>query len=164
MSNRSWTRRSIEERTLLNPPFVARIIRAVADGYVAEADEGLPFPLLFLAVPAALHPQTRSAVPSNIRKSLRAWTLENSYLRETLALRAEAIAPTVREATVFALRGGLVALDGTALTAPPMPRLRSRPTDSEDVKTVLSRARFIGRWFAHGGDVATIYASWGVRP
>jgi hypothetical protein len=164
MSSREWSRRTVEERTLLNPPFVARVVQSVADGYAAETGEGVPFPLIFLAVPAALHQRTRVALPTTVRTSLRAWTLEHSFLRATFALRASAIASHVREGALFGISGGLLTLnDGSLLVVRPRGK-RRRSVDSEEVKTILSRARFVGRWFARSGDVASIYASWGVRP
>jgi hypothetical protein len=157
-------RRSIEERTLLNPAFVGRLIASSASGYVAEAEEGLAFPLIFLAVPAALHAETRRALPGSIRTSLAAWALQHPYLRESLGVRARAVAPAVREGLSFALRGGGLAIDDQGRIVALTQRRPNRPVDSQEVQTILARARFVGRWFAHAGDVATIYAMWGVRP
>jgi hypothetical protein len=164
MSVAAWQRRSIEERTLLNPAFVGRVIGSVASGYASEAGEGLPFPLTFLAVPAALHAETRRALPTSIRTSLTAWALQHPYLRESLGVRARAVAPAVREGLLFALKGGGVSIDDEGRIESVTQRRPTRPVDSDEVQLILSRARFVGRWFAHAGDVATIYAIWGVRP
>jgi ABC-three component (ABC-3C) system Middle Component 3 len=126
--------------------------------------EGLPFPLIFLAAPAALHAETRRALPTSIRTSLTAWALQHPYLRESLGVRARAVAPAVREGLLFAVKGGGASIDDEGRIESLTQRRPRRPVDSDEVQLILSRAKFVGRWFAHAGDVATIYAIWGVRP
>lgn len=161
---RAWALRSIEERTLLNPAYVGRIIRAGAEGHEQETPEGLPFPLAFLLAPIALHPATRAALPRSVSTAMPAWLEEHSFLRETFPLRARSIGGAVREGLAIALQSRLLELDHGRLSAPALPRTRPRRIDTEQTANALHRASFVGRWFANSGDVATIYALWGVKP
>lgn len=59
-----WDLRPIEQRTLLNPAFLAVLIAETARGHLDEGAEPLPFALTFLAVPLVVHEPTREALPT----------------------------------------------------------------------------------------------------
>ena len=163
-----WSDRPREEANLLNPVFFAHLAERAASGYRDRAGAGLPWPLVFLAIPAVLHKPTRDALPSNVRTSMASWTQSHPLLLASFAERASSLVPLVREALIFGLAHRVVVLDGAALEPPPHRRRRSsrvpwrEPTD--DYRDCLSSAAFFGRWCGGSGNIATVYALWGVRP
>lgn len=160
-----WQERSVEERTLLNPAFVAVLLWHGADGYRSESGQGLPFPLAFLLVPVALHPGTRQRLPRSVSTSLAGWLEDNQYLRATFPGRARALTTAVREGVGVALETGLMSAgDDAVIQAVGRLVRRSDLLQTPDSQDALKRARFTGRWFARAGSTATIFALWGVRP
>jgi hypothetical protein len=157
--------RSLEERALLNPAFIALVAWNAASGYESEGGQGLPFPLAFLAVPIALHPATRARLPRTVRTSLAAWLEENPFLRETFPKRAQSLSRAVREGVGTALAAGLLSVaDGGELEPVTRPRRRREQAVTEEIAATYAAARFVGRWFARAGTPATTFALWGVRP
>ena len=161
---RTWSQRPLEERALFNPAFMARIVRAAAEGYSREATEGLPFPLAFLVPPIVLHRPTRVALPRAITTNLLVWLDQNAYLRQTFPARARAVLGAGREGLVVGLASGLISRERARIVAPPLPRRKPGLFSTSQTEEILARALFVGRWFARSGDVATIYAQWGVKP
>src|SRR5689334_22312029 len=82
MTALAWQRRPFEERTSLNPAFLALTIRSSADGYCGETNDALPVALAFLAAPLALHRTTRDSLPSIISTSMAIWLQDHPFLRE----------------------------------------------------------------------------------
>jgi hypothetical protein len=161
VSSLAWERRPIEERVNLNPAFLALLIREAAAGYHEEVGRALPLPLAFIVVPIVLHRPTREALPS-ISTSLPVWLQEHQLFRETFVSRARFMAPAVREALVVGLLSSLIVLVDGELEVGQDPRRERRGT--ADSRRITNRARFVGRWLARAGDVATVYLLWGMKP
>lgn len=161
-----WTARASEEANLLNPVFLGTLIDRLATGYRASAAAGLPWPLIYVALPAVLHHDTRHALPTATTTSMAAWTRANPLLVEGVTERAPALRPVVSEALLFALAHALIARTGDRLE-PGRRARRSRalawrdPTD--DYKSCAQKSTFFGRWCATAGTPATVYAFWGLR-
>lgn len=162
-----WPDRSSEEANLLNPAFLATLIDSAAGGYRELAASALPWPLVFLALPAVLHKQTRESLPRNVRSSMAGWVRAHPLEVREISERMPSIRGTVSEAVVFGLVHGTIVRDGAGLL--PGRRARRRPSEprrepTEDFTSCATRARFFGRWCAVSGSTATVFALWGVRP
>jgi hypothetical protein len=163
----TWDVRSREEKALLNPAFLARMIERVAHGYEAEDEEGVPWPLLHIAVPAILHKPTRDALPHGVNTSMAAWCRGNPVIVVRLADRARTLQPLVREGLLYALAYEWVTQAEGRLQARPVgrrPRNVAWRDPTQDFRACANRATFFGRWLAMAGTPATAFALWGVRP
>jgi hypothetical protein len=163
----AWVDRTSEEARLFNPSFLGLLVWSATAGYMQATRMGLPFELVFVALPLSLHKPTRDALPRNQRTSLPAWLDENSHLRVGFVERTKGLLPFVREAVLFGAHHGLITIsDGGRLEPSPRPRTLTRYTSevTEDVRDCLRRAEFLGRWFGTAGTSATIMALWGIAP
>lgn len=150
---------------MYNPAFVALILARTASGYAQHADDGLPFPLAFLAAPIVLHGPTREELPAQARSKMALWLEERPALRAGLGRRAASLVPAVRAGLRHGLRSDVLALEDGKLTAPIRLKVKSRQiTLSSEVDDILKRAHYVGGWFALAGSVASIYALWRVTP
>ena len=164
---RHWHDRPQEEAYLLNPAFCALTISAGVRGYASVESAGMPFPLAFLVLPVVLHKQTRDALPRSVRTYLATWIEDNPDVRIGFADRARALVPFVREGLLLAFSQGEIALRSEGRVAP-----GARPARigdylgaaTDEVRSCIRKAEFVGRWLARAGTVPTIVALWGVRP
>jgi hypothetical protein len=158
-----WAERTPEEARLLNPGFLAALLMAAASDYERTVARPMPWTLSFIIPPLVLPGRSREALPSNVRAHFANWVQQHPELRLSFVRRARPLTPLVREALRLGLRsGGLWLVDGAGLRALSQPRARHETSD--EVRDCFRAARFVGRWFASGYDVATIYALLGVRP
>jgi hypothetical protein len=163
----AWTDRSREEAHLFNPGFLSLLVWSTVAGYREVTGEGLPFELVFVALPLSLHKPTREALPVNPRTSLATWLERNAYFRVGFAERAKGLALFTREAILFASTHGLLApVEGGRLLSSPRPRTLSPYLRgaTEEVRDCVKRAEFVGRWFGTAGTPTTIMDLWGVAP
>jgi len=65
----TWSRRSHEERALLNPGFCANLLWQAARGCAAVGNGALSFEESFLVLPFVLHRETREMLPRDTRTS-----------------------------------------------------------------------------------------------
>lgn len=160
-----WGERPPEVAHLFNPAFCALLLREAARGFAEESPSGMPHPLLFLLLPIVLHKATRESLPVSIATKMHPWLQEHQEARIGFSHRCAAILPHTREAILFAVNAQMVALSQDGSIQAPRLRLKqlSWPADSESA-ICRKRAHFLGRWLALAGDVATIFAMWGVRP
>jgi Family of unknown function (DUF6521) len=162
-----WGDRSREEANLLNPAFLATLIDSAAAGHRELAAAGLPWPLVFLALPAVLHKRTREALPRDVRGSMAGWVRSHPLEVQEIGERAATVRAPINEALVFGLAHGTITRDGPRLL--PGRRARRRPGQpwrepTGDFVACATRARFFGRWCAVSGTPATVFALWGLRP
>ena len=164
---RPWTERPREEAYLFNPSYCALVAWHVASGYANAGSEKLPFELMFLALPVALHKQTREALPKSTRTSLAVWLNRNADVRVGIAERARAMVPFGREGLLFAAAHGLLEIRSGEFVVPsdkPQALTKYLREATVDTSQTLKKAEFVGKWFAVSGTIATIMALWGVRP
>lgn len=166
MSTPRWEDRSSEQARLLNPAFLSVLLWSCAREYEKVDPQGLPYALAFIAMPVVLHKQTREGLPRTTRTSLATWIGENPQIHIGFADRAQALVPVVREAILFGCAAGLITLNGVCLRAVSRPRGMSafEGNATAEVKSAVSRASFLGKWFARGGTYTTVMALWGVAP
>jgi hypothetical protein len=162
-----WHDRSLEERTLLNPPFCATLLWHAAKGYAAERTTPMAIEASFLVLPFVLHRETRESLPRNITTSLPTWLAEHPIVRARLGERAATLRSFTREALVFAGSHGLLSLsqDGIRANAEMKRRVNSAlKLTSDEVRECAKRAEFLGRWLENAGGPETVMALLGVQP
>lgn len=162
-----WRERPRDQANLFNPAFLAVLIERCSYGHRERSGQGIRWPLIFIALPAVLHKETREALPKAVTSSMASWTGSHPLLVAALPERARALEPYVREALLFALTHGLVRFEDDRLLScnlgrPPEDHPWRGPTD--DFRSCATKAAFFGRWCAVSGLPATVFALWGVRP
>jgi hypothetical protein len=164
---KTWAERPTELAYLLNPAFCGWLLREAVEGYTSVKPARMPLPLAFLILPVVLHQATRGQVPAAVTTKLHVWLQEHPEVRVNFAERTKELAPFTREALLFLVaRGQLqVADDGAVTVVGKLGRGKAGLLEhSEEMKESLSRAKFIGRWFATAGEPATVFQNWGVCP
>jgi hypothetical protein len=151
----------------LNPAFLGLLVVRTSAGYAMEKGTGLPFPLVFLALPIVLHRSTRERLPRTIATKMTVWLEEFPEVRVGFPERVRVLAPHVREAVRFALSMAAVRLTADArleVSDDAQARRELRGEATDEVNECLRRASFIGRWLTGAGSMSTVFASWGIRP
>ncbi len=166
MTISQWSRRPKEHARLLNPAFLAALIWASARGYSRIDDQGIPYSLVFIAIPVILHKTTREALPRSVSTSLAAWISDRPQVKVRFVERATSLVPLVKECILFGVQGQLLEMSSFRITAARRPRSMTGFLNeaSEEVEDCMSKAEFLGRWFASHGEDETIMALWGVAP
>jgi hypothetical protein len=159
----AWAERPAEERSLLNPAFLALLLRDAAAGHLEEHGDGLPFVLAFLGLPLVLHARTRDILPTSVATSVPAFLVQHPETRVQVPPVAVQLAPSVREAIRFAVRHNALRLGSRGALTPEAARRAPRGMNTEDVRACRDRARFVGRWFGRAGDPVTVLTSWGLK-
>lgn len=161
-----WSERPIEQARLLNPAFLAALIWSCADGYYSLRQEGIPYPLLFVSISVILHKSTRESLPRTVRTSLVAWLGENAQVHVRFVERATSLVPHIKESVLFGVNGQLLNLSSSRIVAETRPRSMARflRESSNEVQVCMTKAKFVGKWFASSGDYTTVMALWGVKP
>lgn len=161
-----WSDRPVEQARLLNPAFLAALIWSCAEGYCSINQQGMPYPLSFVAMPVILHKSTREGLPRSVRTSLAAWLGENPQVHVRFTERASTLVPLVKEGMLFGTNGQLLGISSSRIIAAARPRLTSgflREATNE-VNDCMAKAKFVGKWFASSGDYTTVMALLGVTP
>jgi hypothetical protein len=157
----TWAERSIEQKTLFNPAFLALIIFEASRGHHKERDAPLPFALAFLAVALSTHDEVVDRLPT-IATSMYTWINRYPLARAQIAERSQDLVSATREALRVGANSGLLNLHASGSIAPgshargdaTARRLRTEPN--------LKGAYFIGRWLARAGDPVTVLDGWGL--
>ncbi|MBW4420963.1 MAG: hypothetical protein KME13_17285 [Myxacorys californica WJT36-NPBG1] len=166
MTIASWADRPIEQARLLNPAFLAALIWSCAEGYGSIDAQGIPYPLSFVTMPIVLHKSTRESLPRAISTSLPAWLGEKPQVHVRFAERATALVPLIKEGVLFGANGQMFNISSSRIVAAPRPRSMARflRESSDEVQDCMTKAKFVGRWFASSGDYTTVMTLLGVMP
>lgn len=161
-----WRQRTREEAALLNPAFVALVVHQATQTFEEESGDGLPFALAFLVPPVVVAQGIRTRLPDRKDSSLAAWVQNHPEIRLRFGEHAVAMMPVVREAVLFALTTGTITLADARLRTMALPKglAPALANNTEEVRDVMRKAKFVGRWYANAGTTETIMALWGVRP
>jgi hypothetical protein len=166
MTFASWADRPVEQARLLNPAFLAALIWSCAEGYCSIIPQGIPYPLIFVAIPVVLHKSTRESLPGRINIYLPTWLGDNPQVLIHFAERAKSVMPIVKEGMIFGVNGQLISLSSSRILAGSRPNGRAQflRDSTDEVRACMQKAKFVGRWFASSGEYTTVMALWGVAP
>lgn len=161
----SWETRPIEVANLLNPAFIAVLLRYSILGYQSVMPDGIPFALPFLVLPLVLHKSTRDALPRTARTTLHSWTISQPGVQVGYYERTRQLVPFVKEGMVYGLISGLfIVTEGGNLLVTQKITGRTLPwTDGSEPGACRKKAEFVGKWFARAGNVDTIFSIFGVQ-
>ncbi len=146
---------------MLNPALLAAVTAAAADGYDRESEQPLPWPLAFIVAPMVLHRGTRDALPGAISTHIHVWVSRQSSVRAGFPLRARVLVEPVKEGLRFGVRHGLLRVDAGGVRSGGQ---RLRFDDIGDIRTIVRRATFVGRWLSRAEHPSTVFALLGVAP
>jgi hypothetical protein len=162
-----WLDRPSDHRSLHNPAFCGILLAKAAKDYEENAGHGMPLPLVFLILPLSTPTVFRASLPSNAAASIAAWVAEHPYVRVGLAESARKCVPLTREALLFCIQRRALAVNPAQYVSA-VPRRISQTTSLETASSttqeMISKARFLGRWFARSGGTSTIYFMLGLKP
>lgn len=159
----SWRDRQRDFANLFNPTFMSVMMHNLSTGYREASGNPLPFPLVFIAIPFALHPIVQAKRPKTSATRLTQWLRSHPDLKSEVAAAARFLAPNVKEALRVGLENDLLSVEGSAILPGTYRRKNNRET-YEALKPHLSGATFVGKWLARSGTVSDVYLSFGVRP
>ena len=159
-----WAERPVEEARIFNPAFCGELIGHTVHAYYRTRQEALGMVTTFLVLPLTLHRPTREALPLRANKVFAGWVAENSALLAELPVRARRLRPVSREALLFALRHGRLALEGGGLLpgAGPVQRAARLAASTDEVKAAIRAAGLLGRWFGAQSTQTAILQGMGV--
>lgn len=155
----AWSERPPLAAHLLNPALIGALAAAAAQAYEANKRSRLPWPLLFVIIPIALHRPTRLSLPRSTATHLSTWVGRHPELMAGFPLRATFLAPYVREGLRFGLRHGILAADPDGLQG-----LLANVRLQGELGQLVNAAAFCGRWLAQMERASTAFALLGVRP
>jgi hypothetical protein len=168
MSLARWTTRPPEEANLFNPAMCGLLLMEFVKEYQKAKLEACPFALPFVALPIALHGQTRKALPGSTVTSLYTWRERHPDALVGFAARARSLRPAVQEAIRFCIdREVLQISDDGGLTPGRVGFSAGKKfelTLTHDAADCVACARMLGRWFAKAGTTSTILSGWGMKP
>jgi hypothetical protein len=162
-----WAMRPDEVAHLLNPAFTGVLLRRSVDAYVRESSSGMPFSLVFLVLPFALHRGTFDRLPAKATHRLPQWIQDNRDILVTFPRRMRTLVPYTREGLIFAAQRRILAFGTDGSVNPGPKKLRGLSTflkSGFDIPAILMRAQFMGRWLALSGSPSTLFSVLGVTP
>ena len=160
-----WEDRPLEIANHLNPAFCSLILFEAVSGFLERSSRGMDYTSSFLVLPIVLHKTTRESLPRSTVTKLHTWIQNNPSCRIGFGKRVQSLRPYTREALIFGMQRGLLAIDTEGLLIPvksKIPKL-SAPESSEPSE-IRKKALFVGKWFADVRDTPTLLAIWGLRP
>jgi hypothetical protein len=163
-----WHDRPIEEANLFNPAFLCALIHEFLKDYMKAQVGGAPFTVVVIAMTATLHRTSRERLPNRTVTSLYPWLQENEDLLIGFASRAKNIVPWVKEAILFGMATDTLAGgEGHNLLLGSKKAMFSKSfidATTPEVKLIIERAKFMGRWLSNSGSEISVVAAWGVKP
>ncbi|HWF64876.1 MAG TPA: three component ABC system middle component [Rhizomicrobium sp.] len=158
-----WEQRPREEAALFNPAFCGALTFEFVKAYQGAKSQAAVVPLIFCALPMALHPATRDALPATITNSLYTWIENNTPVLIGYRERARHLTPTIKEGLRFAMDRGVLLIDvhghlaAGSMSAAFTPAFLQGVT--EETKDCVTATRQIARWFAKAGAPSTILSA-----
>lgn len=164
---RDWENRSVISANLLNPAFCGEVIRRTVWGYNSNNEnERIPFSLLCLILPIVLHKDTREKMPLRSSTYFHSWVEANEYLFIDFANRAKQLQPYSKESIMFLLNHNSIRITdgGTIEIVEPYRKKTPRGFAIDEVKNILIKAEFLGKWFRLTGNSQIIYMFLKIKP
>lgn len=167
---KAWVSRTYEERNLLNPAFCSLLIWNAAMGASKEAVKpraSLSFLEAFLILPLVLHLKTRESLPSRLNTSMAVWIDSQPLIISSLPQRAKSLNAYTKEAVIFGGTSNIFEIKNHEflINYEASRKINKELSNSTDeVRSCMKKAEFLGRWFAHTGTPETVFTLIGVRP
>ncbi|WP_286230589.1 three component ABC system middle component [Neobacillus mesonae] len=159
-----WKLRTAEVAHFYNPAYLGRLLKEFVSSYQSEKPEGVPYELIFVAIPLIVLKFYRSALPSTIRTQLHNWIQTNSDFKIGYASIVKELLPFVKESLIFLLQRSILSINESGkLVEGPTKFNKKNAKDTEEILNTINKAKFVGKWFAKAGEATTIYALWGIR-
>ena len=160
-----WEERVQEEAHLFNPAFCSLLTYEFIKSFTKAAEQpSVYLPLVFCALPVSLHFETRQKLPTKTATSLYTWLQRHPDVLVGFAIRAQNIAPYIKEGISFGCARNTLVFDEYGLLALGLKRAGFTPRFLKKVtpefRDIVMRTQFLGRWFAGAGATSTILASW----
>jgi len=160
-----------EIQRLLNPAYCACILARYAYSYrlarSSDSVSGVPYPLLFLCLPLALHSETRVEVRRHTKTySLHRLVREKPSLLISIAERVNGFTNITREALLFGLKYDSLDFDiqaGAVIGKDEFVRKITKSSLGEEAFQPIQAAELIGAWFAQL-TVAEVFLHLGIQP
>lgn len=166
-----WEQRSSDYRNLFNPAFLMLLICCVCEAYETECIRtgnldkvGMPYALIFLAIPMALSKSFNDERPTRAAGSLVNWLRTHPVINIDLSTSAYSFVPAIREGVVFALQAGYVEVDEKGLFRVKGEAINLELARKIELSRHIENAKFSGRWLAKSGSASTILEAFGLRP
>lgn len=162
----SWKDRPSEEAALFNPAFCGELIYRGVSEYEGIRGTAMPLALAFVILPLTLHTPTRALLPGRANATLVTWAAERGPHIAELPDRVLALRPIAREALLFMIQHGALAVTPSGLQRgeAPLKLSAKRPTATTETEDVRRAANLLGRWFANQAGAASVLQALGVRP
>lgn len=164
----AWNSRTPEEARLFNPPFVGALSYEFVKAYGAKQTGSAPLTLGAAGLAISLHGETRKNLPYSTVTSLYEWLQDHEHLLVGFPQRVVGLMPYIREGTMFGVAHNTLAFSngyhlelGEKKANFPKSFLDN---GTSEIREIIDRTRFVGRWFAKSGSEASILAAWGIRP
>ncbi len=161
---KAWDQRPEEVANLLNPVFCALLIRFFVDGYAKEGGKEVDPSLCFLALPLALHRDTRQALPGRTSTTLHSWVEQHQELRVGFSRRCRGLVPITKEAITYGSSASLIRVNESGSLCVGEAKLPGKRGKTEEIVACEKASFFVGRWFSLAGTPERIYSLCGVRP
>lgn len=159
-----------EVERLLNPAYCASVLAQYAYAYGrarSESTRGLPYVLLYLCLPMALHSRTCEEINRhNKAYGLHRVVRERPDLLVGLDERVRGLAGTARAAFLFGANSGMLSFDrevARVLGNPKLVRKLRQGALSEEAIQPIRAAERLGAWFGHLAP-AEVFLHLGLQP
>lgn len=163
----NWSHLAIEERTLLNPAFIAIIIWNFCKASTNERSRGLTFAESFLVVPFILNKKVRQKLPNSVSTSLPTWIEINQDILKLAIDSLPHTHDTTRASLSFGGTLNLINFTHGEINASPDYQNSINAyikKSSTEVQECFRKANFLGRWFIDAGDAANTLRLLGITP
>lgn len=163
-----WRDRPIEEANLFNPAFLCALVHEFLKDYVKAQANGAPMTVVVIAMTVTLHRSSRERLPNRTVTPLYGWLQENEDLLIGFAIRGKNIVPYIKEAILFGIATETLAT-GKGHCLLPGSKKATFPNSfiemtTPEMKSIIDRAKFMGRWLSNSGSEISVAAAWGVKP
>ena len=156
---------SLDVRAQANSAYTGMLLRLFVRGYQAEANDGCPFPLIFVVLPAtASSGRQRFFDGCNKATRLPVWAARSPELLATLSSDVIAALPLSRAALRFSIVTGLLVVrDARIFPGNTLPKNLMRKHGAPTVVgKALRRAERLGHWCGRVRQTETVLATMGL--
>lgn len=161
MSN--WGLRPPDVAGLLNPGFVAVLLRDLVISYYKVDAKPVPFILPFISLPLIFHRSTRAHLPNSTARNLNFWWQENPALRVDFVQRVRSFVGPTREAIYLGAQSRMFAIEGGHLIRGHRQLGKDQWQPTAEMNEIQKAVQFFGRWFGRH-SIDEILTVFGIRP